>query len=509
MNNYYYNLGQNFGETAERFGSKKALIYSDGSYVDYNFVEITSNRISNYLLSKGISRGDCVCIFSNKSPVALSAIIACLKIGAVYSNLDHTSPELRLLKMLDKCQPAIILSFFESLPAHHFNDYEIVDCFQPDFSDYIASFSAERPACINSVCGGDPAYIMFTSGSTGFPKGAVMSHSNVLNLIRWGIDRYSVSENDVLTNVNPIYFDNSVFDFYISLFSGASLTPMMITNHSLPKDIVNNVDRAGATIWFSVPSMIVYLLTTKALNENNLKNLRIISFGGEGFPKPKLKQLYDLYSDRIKLINVYGPTECSCICSSYDITERDFEDMFGYAPLGDIAPNFKYLIMNDNKESAEGELCLLGPQVGLGYYNDPERTASSFVRNPLNNRYNEIMYKTGDIVKKMNGLLHFVARKDNQIKFMGYRIELEEIEAALSNLSYINECCVIYKKYSEEYSIIEAYVATNKIVSEEEIINGLKSIIPTYMLPKKIHFLEQLPKNQNGKIDKIYLKETI
>ncbi|MGE0590826.1 MAG: AMP-binding protein, partial [Cyclobacteriaceae bacterium] len=359
--------------------------------------------------------------------------------------------------------------------------------------------------------GMSPAYIMFTSGSTGFPKGAVISHSNLLHFIEWGRDTFDVVPSDVFTNANPIYFDNSVFDFYVSIFNGATLVPI---SHSLvkkPRELVEAINASRCTIWFSVPSLLVYLLTTKVLKGTDFQNISRISFGGEGFPKNKLKQLFGLFGHRVTLINVYGPTECTCICSSYKITENDFVSMNELAPLGFMAPNFGYeLIPVSDGTPSLGELALTGPCVGLGYYNDPERTMKSFVQNP-NVPYNQIMYKTGDLVERMpNGYIHFRGRIDNQVKHMGYRIELEEIEAAFSTLSYVDEVGVIYEKISDELGQIKAFLCINiPNVDEMTISDDIRQIVPAYMVPRRIVVLDRLPKNQNGKIDRRQLKEMV
>jgi D-alanine--poly(phosphoribitol) ligase subunit 1 len=256
---------------------------------------------------------------------------------------------------------------------------------------------------------------------------------------------------------------------------------------------------------------LVYLLTTKVLKETDFPTVTRISFGGEGFPKNKLKQLFDLFGHRMTLFNVYGPTECTCICSSYKITDADFNTMNELAPLGLMAPNFGYEIIPLSEENSSlGELALIGPCVGLGYYNDPERTIKSFVQNPKVS-FNQIMYKTGDLVERMaNGYLHFRGRADNQVKHMGYRIELEEIEAAFSTLSYVDEVGVIYEKINAELGQIKAYISINKPgLNEMDISDDIKKMVPSYMVPRKIIILERLPKNQNGKIDRKQLKELV
>jgi D-alanine--poly(phosphoribitol) ligase subunit 1 len=353
---------------------------------------------------------------------------------------------------------------------------------------------------------------MFTSGSTGFPKGAVMTHANVLNLIDWSEETFSINCDDVLTNVNPLYFDNSVFDFYSSLFSGAMLVPLTKAEVSDPKLLVEKIDEARCTLWFSVPSLLMFLQALKATDGKHLSSIRRFVFGGEGYPKAKLKALYDTYSSNSVFFNVYGPTECTCICSSYRVTKDDFHDLQGIPPLGHLAENFEYLIMGDNGEPVadgeSGELCLLGPNVGRGYYNDPQLTALSFVQNPMNDKFIDIMYRTGDLVRldPVDGKLYIEGRKDNQIKHMGYRIELEEIEAALHCLNYVSEAAVLHTN-ANGLSRIVAVVAGNHSFDEEQMRHDLRQLVPNYMVPSVFHREEMLPKNSSGKVDRRQLAE--
>ena len=339
-----------------------------------------------------------------------------------------------------------------------------------------------------------------------------MTHANVLNLIEWSRETFAINPDDVVTNVNPLYFDNSVFDFYSSLFNGARLVPFSKQEVRDPKILVEKIDTAGCTLWFSVPSLLIFLQTMKAADGTHLQSVRRFIFGGEGYPKAKLKLLYEAYSDKSQLFNVYGPTECTCICSSYRITGLDFADAQGLPPLGYIADNFNYLILDEEGQSVPvgetGELCLLGPNVGKGYYNDIERTAASFVQNPHNNKFREIMYKTGDLVKfePADGKLYIQGRKDNQIKHMGYRIELEEIESALHRLDYVSEAAALHASLNG-LSRIVAVVASSKEFADDQIRLDLKRIIPDYMIPSVFHREVMLPKNPSGKVDRRYLAE--
>src|SRR4030095_1738467 len=207
------------------------------------------------------------------------------------------------------------------------------------------------------------------------------------------------------------------------------------------------------------------------------------------------------------IFNVYGPTECTCICSSYKLSAVDFEDVLGLPPLGYIAENFGFLILDPDVKlvpaGETGELCLLGPNVGKGYYNDPMRTAASFVQNPYNDKFQEIMYKTGDLVRldPADGKLYICGRKDNQIKHMGYRIELGEIEAAMHCLEYISEAAAFHSSM-DGLSRIVAVVASREEVGDDRIRADLRRIIPGYMIPSTIYREVMLPKNQNGKVDR-------
>jgi D-alanine--poly(phosphoribitol) ligase subunit 1 len=216
-----------------------------------------------------------------------------------------------------------------------------------------------------------------------------------------------------------------------------------------------------------------------------------------------LKQLYDLVGGTVDLENVYGPTETTCICSCHTIRESDFDDMASLATLGYLAPNFDYEILCQDERPGFGELLLTGPQVGLGYYNDPERTAAAFIQNPANNLFRELGYRTGDLVERDgDGRLHFRGRVDFQIKHLGYRIELEEVEAALNRVEGVREAAALYRRMGDGLGMIVAFAAVDDDLKGSAIIDTLRTLLPVYMVPAKIETRAQLPKNANGKIDR-------
>ncbi len=503
---YIHSAGQRFDTIVARHADRPALRFSDGTTVSYGTLDDLAARTAGLLRTRGVGRGSVVALSLEKSPLAYAAMVACLRIGAPYVNLDRTSPAERLSRVLDRCRPRVLLT--DTAPGADIAEtLRILDVAVLGPVPDLAAVAPDRLVDLPAPTGATPAYLMFTSGSTGFPKGAVISHAALLNFQGWAAETYDLTAEDRLTNVNPLYFDNSVFDIYASLLTGACLCPFTRDETREARTLVRKVEEAACTVWFSVPSMLMFLTTMRALPKGGMPSLRFIAFGGEGYPKPEMRKLYDLVGDHARLVNVYGPTECTCICSSYPITAADFEDMDGLAPLGRMAPNFATLVLDGDDRpvppGAVGELCLLGPQVGLGYWRDPDRTAAAFTPNPLNDAHGEIMYRTGDLVSvDAAGLFWFKGRKDNQIKHMGYRIELEEIDAALYALPGVTEAAAAYIRDRSAFGHIVAAVAGEDGLDGDRTRQALGEHLPPYMLPDRILVLDSLPKNANGKISR-------
>ena len=513
---YEYNLGLRFQAIVDQYSERTALRFDQTQILTYGDLNHLANRMARWLLSLGAKPRDVVCLSGTKTLYTYTAILACLKIGAAYAVLDPDSPTERLRKIIGTCRPSLLLAedvFLDRLRCI-LDEHGVIlaDMGVEKLAAVLEGFSDSNLPQTGFITGESIAYIMYTSGSTGFPKGAAMTHANVLNLINWGRITYGITPEDVQTNVNPLYFDNSVFDFYSSIFNGSCLIPFTKEEVQDPKKLVEKIDENSCTLWFSVPSLLIFLQNMKATDGRYLRTIRCFIFGGEGYPKAKLKKLYDVYSNSSEFHNVYGPTECTCICSSYKIKPDDFENMHELMPLGFIAENFDYLILNDEGEQVTegdfGELCLLGPNVGKGYYNDPVRTDTSFIQNPSNSSYKERMYKTGDLVhlNPDDGKLYIQGRKDNQIKHMGYRIELEEIESSLYCLDYITEASAVHGMIGG-LSRIFAVVVTHNEVTDEQIRQDLRQVIPDYMVPSTIFRVDTLPKNPNGKVDRRKLVE--
>ena len=511
---YVYNLGHRFQQTACQKADKAAIIFpEDGGDLSFSQLETFSNKVANWLCGRGLTKGQVVAIQNDKTAFGFAAMLACLKLGLIYTNFDYDNPKERLSSIFNTARPALVLAdrqITESVRALCLeNNIPYSDYSEPALRAELEKQNEQLPTELSANISGDnPAYIMFTSGSTGIPKGVLIKHSSLLNFIDWAWQAYELADDDILTNVNPIYFDNSVFDFYCSVFNGLTMAAFPKSVTTKPKEMLRLIDASGCTFWFSVPSFLIYLTNIKLLSADTFKSIRAFAFGGEAYPKELLKKLYDLYSHKARFFNVYGPTEGTCICSAHKIQPKDFDDPDSLITLGRLAPNFDFLILDDdNQPSSLGELCLLGPQLALGYYNDQERTDKSFQPNPHNNAYNQVMYRTGDLVEEKGGQLYFRGRADNQIKHMGYRIELEEIEAGLMKLPYINQGVVVHGRTETGFSRLTAYLTVQTPCEQKVLRDDLRQYLPEYMIPNFFEILPELPKNPNGKVDRRALKD--
>lgn len=498
MNNFEFN----FKLIAKKYSNKIALIDTDDTKFTYKKLDNLSDKIANFLNNKLLSE-KIVAIDSKKNFKTILAFLGALKSKKTYFFLDLNQPKKRILKILKKTKTKYLITE---------NKIKFSNVISLSISKILRK--KKKINLSNKISFiKQPAYIMFTSGSTGDPKGAIISHENVLNFVKWSKKNFMIKSTDIFSQVNPLYFDNSVFDLYNSLLNGSTLVLTEGLDINEPQELLKKLKKHKCSIWFSTPSLLIYFINIGLIEKKNFSSFKKIIFGGEGFTKNKLSYLIKKLGNEKLYFNVYGPTECTCICSSYLVKQSDLLDKKNiYAPLGKIADIFNYKIVDyKNKKVLDnniGELVLSGPNVGYGYINDKENTRKNFIFN--NKKLNIRTYKTGDLVKydKEKDLIYFIGRKDSQIKHMGYRLELNELEMVIGRMPLIKEVCVFYlKKEEKHFGKITAVISSDKKIKDLTVIKYIKKSLPNYFVPNEIIFCKSLKKNANGKIDRSYIKK--
>ena len=351
----------------------------------------------------------------------------------------------------------------------------------------------------------DILYVLFTSGSTGNPKGVVLSHKAVISYISWFTETFNINPETILGNQTPFYFSMSVSDIFSTIYSGATMCIIPKMYFSFPIKLIQYLNENKVNTIYWVPSAYGIVANLGIFENIKPEYLKKALFAGEVMPM-KILNLWRKNLPDVQYANLFGPTETTDICTYY-IVDRKFRNNESL-PIGKACNNCGVLIIKDDgkeaKKGEEGELCIRGSFLANGYYNNLEKTKEVFVQNPLNTIFPEIIYKTGDIVKyNKNNELIYISRKDFQIKHMGYRIELGEIEKAVYDIEYILLCACIY---NVKTSHIVLYYQSNK-VTIDEIFTKLKKKVPNYMMPNEVIKLDKMPINSNGKIDRKKLKE--
>ena len=309
-----------------------------------------------------------------------------------------------------------------------------------------------------------------------------------------------------------MYFDNSVFDFYNSIFNGATMIVFKENEVKNTQLIIKTLKENKCTIWYSVPSLLIYCQNLRSFEMKNLFDIKKIIFAGEPYPKSKLFELFSKFSKNIQFFNAYGPTETTCLCSAHKIRKSDFKTDNNLITLGQLNDKNSIFKINISKNKSsnrinKGELHIGGDFVSQGYYKNKKLTIQKFYTKIIRDKKVRF-YKSGDIVSKdTKQNFHFRGRSDNQIKIMGYRIEIEDIEMNINKLKYVNQSCVLFNK-KEQKEVLVAFVSL-KNINLDKLKKDLKNLIPFYMMPKKFIKMESLPFNRNGKIDKNKLKKLL
>jgi len=359
----------------------------------------------------------------------------------------------------------------------------------------------------------DPAHILFTSGSTGIPKGVIITHANVIHFIEWAIKYFDLSTSDRISGHPPLHFDLSFFDIFGTFAAGAQLHLVPPELNLLPNKLAEFIRASELTQWFSVPSVLTYMAKFDVVRIGDFPTLKRLLWCGEVFSTPSL-MYWMKRLPHVRFTNLYGPTETTIASSYYTVPECPM-DKRAAIPIGTVCDGEELLVLDEKLQPVPpgefGELYIRGVGLSPGYWGDEEKTRAVFLPNPYSLDPTDRIYKTGDLAKVGDdGLVYFFGRADSQIKSRGYRIELGEIEAALHALDVLQECAVVALNSDgfEGVSICCAYVpAPGSGPTPVTLRKELSKVLPSYMLPSCWVALERLPKNANGKIDRHRLRE--
>ena len=492
------NILEYLEQTVQRVPDKIAF-YDENGALTFRQLWDAARAIGSLLIRQGAKRQP-MAVFMEKSPRAIAAFLGVLCSGCYYVPLDGEMPRYRIEKILEKLHPAACIcdETTDSL-AQRISGLGTLYNYREIASGPIdqTALNLVRARQIDT----DPAYIVFTSGSTGVPKGVVGCHRAVIDYVENLCEVLKFDENTVFGNQTPLYFDACLKEIIPTLKYGASTCLISRKLFLQPVKLVEylNEQRINTLCW--VVSAMTFISSFGTFEKVTPQYLRTIAFASEVFPIRQLK-LWRTALPNTRFINLYGPTETTGICCYYEV-DREFGEE-EVLPVGRPFPNTEIILLDENnrvsKPGEQGEICIRGTRLTHGYFGDPDRTAAVFVQNPLNPHYPEYIYRTGDMGRYNDrGELVFVSRKDYQIKHMGHRIELGEIEAAANACPGVGGCCCVYD--GEKQRITLYYTGKAEALRQQ-----LKDRLPRYMLPQKLTRLDALPLTPNGKIDRNALK---
>ena len=483
---------------------KTAVADPDGS-LSYAELNQRARAAGSWLASRTRPR-QAVALYLEKSPLALACMFGAVFAGGFYSVIDVRQTPQRVAAIIDALDPSVVLTDAANaeVAAKLFADSDvelarIEDVTSGDIDDELL---AERRAQALDI---DPLYVNFTSGSTGTPKGVVVSHRSVIDFIPIFCETFGFAQDDIIANQAPFDFDVSVKDIYSALRMGARLQLIPRPYFTQPTTLMDYLADAGATSLTWAVSAMCFVSIMNGFDYRVPTDVRRVLFSGEVMP-PKQLSVWQHSLPEALFVNLYGPTEITCNCTYY-VIDREFGKR-EVIPMGKAFPNERVFLLDEDDHEVtevgiEGEICVSGTALGLGYLGDPEKTAAAFCQNPLNTRWLEPIYRTGDLATyNEDGDLVYASRKDFQIKHMGQRIELGDIEAAAQAEDGVERACCIYDQRRKRIHLY--YVGT---LEEGGLADALALSLPPYMTPNRIHHIEEMPLTKNGKVDRKALSE--
>ncbi len=513
-------------ESAKRVPAKTAVIYKDEK-ISYGDLDMSTDLLASCLINNGVKAKERIGIYIDKSINSVTAVFGILKTGGSYVPLDPLAPFERHLLIINDCSLKYLVASSKKLPQikqilkqeNTLEHVVFIDINRDEFKGELAGpkilfkddiMGSEITGPVVHASEEDLAYILYTSGSTGLPKGVMLSHNAAFAFIKWCHATFNINDNDIVSSHAPFHFDLSIFDIYTTIMAGASLCLVPQGLSSFPKSVVNFIESQKITTWYSVPSILTQMILHGGLEQSKLPALRQILFAGEVFTSKYLSRLMEILPD-IKYYNLYGPTETNVITCHHVDKKPDISTSI---PIGMLCDGVKSYILNDSGELAKdggmGELYVSGPTLMNGYWNDPEKTDRVLFRGSFKHAPGEKVYNTGDLVSyNEKGALRYHGRVDNMIKSRGYRIELGEIETDLSAHPDVLEVAVLALPDEEIGKWIKAYAAIKEgsTVTENDLKHFCSKKLPHYMVPEVIIVTGHLPKTSTGKIDRKLLEK--
>lgn len=490
-------------EDAARAHPERAAVIEDGHALSYGALLRNARRAGTRLGAMGV-RGRPVGVYMEKGSDAIGAFLGALYAGGFYAPFNPELPEARLRAMFDVLRPPVVVTDAERLDAaaSAFPGATVVA------ADNL--FAGEEDAALlarvrSGAIDADPVYVNFTSGSTGVPKGIVVAHRSVIDFIDVFTERFGIRGDDVIANQAPFDFDVSVKDIYSALRVGATLLIVPRRLFSAPAALVDYLCDGGATVMIWAVSALCLLTTFHALDYRAPESVRLVVFSGEVMPVKHLNQ-WRAALPGATFVNAYGPTEITCNCT-YHVLDPD-RDYAGGVPIGVPFPNEDVFLLDESDRRIDapgqtGEICVRGTALALGYYGDAAQTAARFTQNPLRSAYPERVYRTGDLGQYDDaGELMFRGRKDFQIKHLGHRIELEEIERAMAAVDGVERCCCAFDPVK---SRLKGYYVGE--IDRAALHAALSERLPAFMIPGVLRRVDAMPLTKNGKIDRRRLEE--
>jgi amino acid adenylation domain-containing protein len=483
--------------------------------LSYEELEHSSNQLARALQQVGCRPGDRVCLFTGKTTAAITAMLGVLKAGCVYVPIDVEGPATRTASIVRAAEPRASLTgehaarlLEESLEAAGLDDPVAVIELHED-----AWRGESREPLAGRGSSEDPAHILFTSGSTGVPKGVVITHANAISFVEWAIPHFGVGASDRLSGHPPLHFDLSTFDVFGAQAAGAELHLVPPSLNLLPNKLAQFIRDRELTQWFSVPSTLTYMASLDTFGQDDFPSLERVLWCGEVLPTPTLIHWMQRLP-HVRFTNLYGPTEAT-IASSYHPIERCPPDPTEAIPIGRPCPGEELLVLDSERRPVPageiGDLYIAGCGLSPGYWRDEATTSAAFVADPRTPGSGTRIYRTGDLARVGDdGLVYFLGRADSQIKSRGYRIELGEIESGLHAVEGLRESAVVAvpSEGFEGWTICCAFTpAAGSQIEPKGLREALRGTLPSYMLPSRWLSLPELPKNANGKIDRPRLRE--